>query len=208
MISWARKSRSYGLRRASCGDGMACGVEHLAQQLIQPGNAGVHAEFGPQAGQVRHRPWCGSSAGSRAIWVRAAASASGASSDRRPWVPLVMNSGIAETGVDRIGSPWEAASISTLGRPSRSPSSAMREGRTNRSAAAHGVNHLGLVASPAPGNAVCDTVIFGHALQAGLSTRRRQYGSSASPDRQAAGQRRRSAGQSPSFSTSRPTDII
>ena len=43
-----------------------------------------------------------------------------------------MNSGIEETLVDRMGSSWLAASISTFGRPSRSPSLAMREGSTDQ----------------------------------------------------------------------------
>ena len=46
--------------------------------------------------------------------------------------PAILS--MAETGVDRIGSFWLAASIRTLGRPSRSPSSAIFEGRTKRSA--------------------------------------------------------------------------
>ncbi|AIB13053.1 hypothetical protein ABAZ39_13895 [Azospirillum argentinense] len=36
--------------------------------------------------------------------------------------------------MDRQASPWLCASISTLGSPSRSPSRAVRQGRTNRSA--------------------------------------------------------------------------
>jgi len=50
-----------------------------------------------------------------------------------PCVPVSMNSGIAETGVDNIHSFCDAASIKTLGSPSRSPSRAMRLGKTKTS---------------------------------------------------------------------------
>ena len=69
---------------------------------------------------------------SRRIAADSAAASPGLTSS--PPLPCAMNSGIAENRVETMARFWLAASISTLGSPSRSPSAAARDGSTNRSA--------------------------------------------------------------------------
>src|SRR5260370_28591005 len=74
-------------------------------------------------------------AGSRIRRSSASASAIGLpGGTSRPVTSCSINSGIAETSVETQASRWLCASISTLGRPSRSPSFAILEASTKKSA--------------------------------------------------------------------------
>ena len=68
----------------------------------------------------------------------------------QPVLPCVTSSGMPETSVASTGTPNACASISTFGRPSRSPERASREGSTKRSARVEHLEDEGAVLAPVP----------------------------------------------------------
>ena len=118
---------------------------------------------------------------------------------------LPTSSGMPRVGRDD-GQCCESASIRTLGRPSRSPSPAMRLASTNRSACAIGGQH------DSCGRAPSQSTRAGHAEPLGLRARSRCDSGAAADMLEAPvqtarqqRQRRRAGSSKPFFSTARPT---
>ncbi len=111
--------------------------------LIRPRRTGramcrSHGPHRSPAGPASHPPRRGVCARTdRGPAVRVPAPRSGGRSGARAGrsLPSSISSGMPLIGVETTGSRWLWASTITLGKPSRSPSLAMRQGSTNRSLA-------------------------------------------------------------------------
>ena len=114
------------------------------------------------------------------------------------------NSGMPAKSVATIGKAWLAASITTLGKPSRSPSPACLEGSTKRSASRSAAMTSACAFGPAQADARCKAQRLGLRLQAPSASRRRRYGSVANAGRPASVASAASRSSKPFFSTARP----
>ena len=115
---------------------------------------------------------------SRSSAAASAGTSSGGTS--RPFSPSRISSGTPEMLVEMQGRRWLAASTSTLGRPSRSPSSADAAGQHEEVGAAVALQHLLLGQRAAPGDPVGNAEALGLRLQAAAAGRRRRYARTAS----------------------------
>ena len=154
----------------------------------------------------RRRRAAGARPGRASACSSAAARAAGSSGGTtRPLSPSSSSSGTPEMLVETHTSPWLDASTSTLGRPSRSPSAAIRQASAKMSALAVVRKHLVLRQRALPGDTIGDAE-FGRQRACSLS--------SSSPPPIWSKRQSRSAGSSasalssmskPFFSTARPT---